>query len=252
MICRSEREAVWQRRCVKLSCELSSVGSADPRRVFGCAASLRCPPLVSAPGYWSGVPLSAVCFEMISWTGFRPIDAVPIGPGHVDRDGVLVLRQSKVKAPAFMPRSAALPPYAHPCARERDLLLDAVAATNLRQATFLATEAGTPRPEKGLGNQMRECARAAGVETSAHSLRKSRGFALAEGGASAHQIMSWGGWQPLKEAEHTAAWQTADVLGDGRRGHDRGTAVHFEPLRQAGNTDHEGCPLIRIRLRPQI
>ncbi|PJE27329.1 hypothetical protein CVM50_16900 [Pseudooceanicola marinus] len=148
MIRRSEREAILQRRCVKLSCELSSVGSADPRRVFDCAASLRCPPFVSAPGYWSGVPLSAVCFEVISWTGFRPIDAVSIGPGHVDRDGVMVFRQSKVKAPAFMPRTAA------------------------------------------------------GVEKCAHSLRKSRGFALAEGGASAHQFMSWGGWQTLKEAEH--------------------------------------------------
>ncbi|PJE26271.1 Tyrosine recombinase XerC [Pseudooceanicola marinus] len=143
-----------------------------------------------------------LCFEVISWTGFRLIDAVSIGPGHVDRDGVMVFRQSKVKAPAFMPWTAALPPYAQPFAWERDLLLEAVAATNLRQATFLATEAGASRSEKGLGNRMREWARAAGVEKSAHGLRKSRGIALAEGGASAHQIMSWGGWQTLKEAEH--------------------------------------------------
>ncbi|TDX20867.1 tyrosine-type recombinase/integrase, partial [Rhodovulum visakhapatnamense] len=36
----------------------------------------------------------------------------------------------------------------------------------------------------------------------AHGLRKTRGVALAEAGASAHQIMSWLGHQTLKEAEH--------------------------------------------------
>ena len=68
--------------------------------------------------------------------------------------------------------------------------------------TFLATEYGSARSEKGLGNMIRAAAREVGIEKSAHGLRKSRGIALAEAGLSAHGIMAWLGHQTLKEAQH--------------------------------------------------
>jgi integrase/recombinase XerD len=141
-------------------------------------------------------------FELLHWTGFRIGDAVLIGPGHVDRLGVLVHSQSKVKEPAFVPWSGPLPPYAEGMETDRAMMLDAIGAASTGHMTFLATASGQTRSDKALGNMIREAARAAGVEKSAHGLRKSRGISLAEAGASAHQIMSWLGHQTLKESEH--------------------------------------------------
>lgn len=141
-------------------------------------------------------------FELLHWTGFRIGDAVMIGPGHVDRAGVLIYTQSKVKQPAFVPWTARLPAYAECHAGDRDAMHDALAALGSRHMTFLATAAGAPRSEKGLGNMIRAAAAEADIEKSAHGLRKTRGVALAEAGASAHQIMSWLGHQTLKEAEY--------------------------------------------------
>ena len=141
-------------------------------------------------------------FELLHWSALRIGDAVRVGPGHVDRKGVLIHSQSKVKEPAFIPWTGALPAYAMEYADDRDLMRQALDAQNVRHMTFLATRQGAPRSDKALGNMIREAAREAGVMKSAHGLRKTRGIALAEAGASAHQIMSWLGHQTLKEAEH--------------------------------------------------
>lgn len=146
------------------------------------------------------VPRAAM--ELLNWTGFRIGDAVMIGPGHVDRSGVLIYSQSKVKEPAFVPWTCPVPPAALHDAWERDMMHAALAALDRRQMTFLATAGGGARSEKALGNMIRAAARVAGVEKSAHGLRKTRGISLAEGGSGAHGIMSWLGHQTLKEAEH--------------------------------------------------
>ena len=62
-------------------------------------------------------------------------------------------------------------------------------------------ENGWARAVKGLGNLIAQSARAAGVNKSAHGLRKSRLTAIAEAGGTAHAIMAWGGHQTLQEAE---------------------------------------------------
>ena len=139
--------------------------------------------------------------EVLNWTGLRTIDAVSIGPGHVNRRGVLVHTQSKVKRPSYCPWTAPVPAFAAHDAHERDMMHEALQALNVRQMTFLATAGGAPRSEKALGQMIRVAARDAGVGKSAHGLRKTRGISLAEGGATAHQIMSWLGHQTLKEAE---------------------------------------------------
>lgn len=192
---------------------------------FGVAAGLlvtnpstgivapRKPPTVGFPP-WTWVELEAfrqrwqigttkrAVFELLFWTGLRIGDAVNIGPGHIDRSGVLVFAQSKVKKAAYIPWTAPLPPLVAECAADRDLMHRALDAVGSRHMTFLATSQGATRSEKGLGNMVRRAAREAGVEKSAHGLRKSRGIALAEAGLSAHGIMSWLGHQTLKEAQH--------------------------------------------------
>lgn len=151
---------------------------------------------------WTIGTAKRLAFEVLHWTGLRIGDAVNIGPGHVDRRGVLVFSQSKVKESAFIPWRGALPAWAADGASDRAMMHQALESVQVRHMTFLATAQGAARSDKALGNMIREAARSAGVEKSAHGLRKTRGIALAEGGASAHQIMSWLGHQTLKEAEH--------------------------------------------------
>ena len=151
---------------------------------------------------WQIGTTKRAAFELLFWTGLRIGDAVKIGRGHVDKRGALVHTQSKVKKPAFVPWYAVLPERLAHLEDDRKTMHTALEATGTNHMTFLATAGGAPRSEKGLGNMIREAARSAGVERSAHGLRKSRGIALAEAGLSAHGIMSWLGHQTLKEAQH--------------------------------------------------
>lgn len=151
---------------------------------------------------WKIGTTKRAAFELLFWTGLRIGDAVKVGPGHIDKSGVLVHSQSKVRKPAYIPWTVALPICLTDCAPDREQMHRALGALTTRHMTFLATTNGAPRSEKGLGNMIREAAREAGVAKSAHGLRKSRGIALAEAGLSAHGIMSWLGHQTLKEAQH--------------------------------------------------
>lgn len=140
-------------------------------------------------------------FELIYWTGCRISDAVLIGPGMIGRDGILGYRQKKTGDDAYVPWTCPLPAYAEHMDAERQEVLAALRHLE-GHMTFLATAHGRPRSVNGLGNMIREAAREAKVEKSAHGLRKSRAIALAEAGGSSHQIGSWTGHQTLAEIEH--------------------------------------------------
>lgn len=72
----------------------------------------------------------------------------------------------------------------------------------LHDLTFLLTDYGKSFTEAGFGGWFRERCDASGLpHCSAHGLRKAAATALAESGASAHQLMAWFGWKSLKEAE---------------------------------------------------
>jgi integrase len=67
---------------------------------------------------------------------------------------------------------------------------------------FLVTDYGRAFTANGFGNWFRDQCDAAGLShCSAHGLRKAAATALAEAGASPHQLMSWFGWKSLKQAE---------------------------------------------------
>lgn len=152
---------------------------------------------------WAIGTVKRTAFEILFWTGCRIGDGVKIGPGMVDRDGVLTFRQNKTKGMAYVPWTCALPAYATAeMADDRAQLLNALAARNSRHMTFLATTQGASRSDKALGTMIRESARVAGVEKSAHGLRKARAVALADAGATTHQIGAWTGHESLKEIEH--------------------------------------------------
>lgn len=138
-------------------------------------------------------------FELLYWTGCRISDAVLIGPGMVNRDGVLAYRQTKTKGMAYVPWTCPLPTYAEPS--DRDAMLAALAPLS-GHMTFLATRQGRARSAKSISNDVASAARKAGVEKSAHGLRKARATVNAEGGATAHQIGAWTGHESLSEVAH--------------------------------------------------
>lgn len=142
------------------------------------------------------VPRAAM--ELLFWTGARISDAVLIGPGMVS-DGVLTFRQQKTGQRAHVPWTCTIPAFANEA--DRDQMHKAIAVLS-GHMTFLATAQGKTRSHKALGTLIKEAAREAKVEKSAHGLRKSRAVALAEGGASALQIGSWTGHHSLSEVAH--------------------------------------------------
>lgn len=146
------------------------------------------------------VPRAA--FELLFWVGCRIGDAVRLGPGMVGRDGVLSFHQNKTGGLAYVPWTCALPDYAASLAPDRDMMHQALAARNTRHMTWLATYQGRTRSEKALGTLIRESAHAAEIQKSAHGLRKARAVALADAGATTHQIGAWTGHESLKEIEH--------------------------------------------------
>lgn len=101
----------------------------------------------------------------------RTIDAVRIGPMNVGRDGVLTLKQSKTRGAVYVPWTAPLPAWAQHWAVERALMLSCLRGDGM---TFIATQTGKPRSVRGLGMLIATRAREAGIEKSAHGLRKNR------------------------------------------------------------------------------
>lgn len=147
---------------------------------------------------WPNGTIQRWAMELIYWTGARTCDAVRIGPGMIDADGVLAFKQKKTGKFAYVPWR-----FTPHFTSGREFMEAAYLPSG--QMTFLATE-GKTRSVKGLGNLISDAAKKAGlVERSAHGLRKSRAIALAEGGATTHELASWTGHRSLAEVERYTA-----------------------------------------------
>ena len=81
------------------------------------------------------------------------------------------------------------------------MMYDAIAAVAGR-VTFFPIRTGKGRSDKALGTMMGDAAEAAGIDKSAHRLRKTRAWILADSGATTHPIAAWTGHASLKEVEH--------------------------------------------------
>lgn len=158
--------------------------------------------IASFRAHWPVGSMQLAAMELLHWTGARISDAVRLGPGMIDKGGVLVFRQNKTAEQAFVPWTCRLPDYASGMEGDRGKMHEALAALPSRHLTWLVTEFGTARSHKAFGQYLAGAARAAGVARSAHGLRKARAIALAEAGATTHQIAAWTGHLTLKEVEH--------------------------------------------------
>jgi integrase/recombinase XerD len=132
-----------------------------------------------------------LALDLLVYTGGRREDAVRLGPQHV-RNGRVRFRQAKNEHRT--PIEIDIP--VHP------ELETSIAASPSGHLTFLVTEFSRPFTPAGFGNWFRDqCDKANLHHCSAHGLRKATAAALAEAGASTHEIAAVTGHMSLEEVE---------------------------------------------------
>lgn len=127
-----------------------------------------------------------LALEIAMHTGFRRSDLVIVGKQHL-RDNVLSLRTTKTGSVV----TVELP----------QRVLDIIQATKTGDFHFLVTSFGKPFTAAGFGNWFGEASREAGIEKNTHGVRKLAATLAANGGATAHELMSQFGWANSKQAE---------------------------------------------------
>jgi integrase len=118
--------------------------------------------------------------DVLAYTGLRRGDAVQLGRQHV-RDGVATMRTEKTGVTVTIP------------------ILPALAATLAAGPTgelaFICGAGGRPLTKESFGNLFRDACRLAGVNKSAHGVRKIGATRAANNGATVAELEAIFGWQ---------------------------------------------------------
>jgi len=149
---------------------------------------------------WPVGTVARARMELLLWTGAAVSDAARLGPGMVDRDGVLTYRRQKTNVAAHVPWAGPLPDFAAGWSADRAAMHAAIAP--LAGHLLFLPARGRQRSAKAMVNDVRSDARAAGVEKSAHGLRVTRARLLHEAGATQLQAKSWLAHLTDVEASH--------------------------------------------------
>jgi integrase/recombinase XerD len=132
-----------------------------------------------------------LALDILRYTTGRREDAPRLGRQHI-RDGRIKFRQAKNEH--RNPIDIDIP--LHPDLRA------SIEATRVGNMTLLITEYGKPFTANGFGNKFKDWCRQADLpHCSAHGVRKATSTALAEAGATPHEIMAVTGHQTLEEVE---------------------------------------------------
>lgn len=118
-------------------------------------------------------------YKVLLNTGLRRGDAVVVGRQHV-KDGLIVLKTEKTGATVYIPVFADL---------ER-----AVSIGPTGDLTYIVGKSGRPLEKESFGNFFRNACDEAGVEKSAHGLRKLAASRAAEFGLSVAELEAMFGW----------------------------------------------------------
>lgn len=127
-----------------------------------------------------------LALEIAMHTGLRRSDLVKVGRQHL-RGNELSIRTEKTGALI----TVELP----------QRVLDIIEATPTGDMHFLVTSFGKPFSTPGFGNWFGDAARQANIEKNTHGVRKFAATTAANGGATAHELMSQFGWANSKQAE---------------------------------------------------
>ena len=127
-----------------------------------------------------------LALELAMHTGLRRSDLVRVGRQHM-RGKTLSITTHKTGARITV--------------EVPQRVLDIIDASPTGELHLLVTEYGKPFAVAGFGNWFGEAARKAGIEKNTHGLRKLAATMAANGGATAHELMSQFGWANSKQAE---------------------------------------------------
>lgn len=177
--------------------------------------------------FWPiGTP-QRTAMEVIYWTGARCVDAARLGTQMV-RDGWLSFTQSKTGGPASSPVTN-LPDWCSSLATDHAHFLACIPADRMQ---WIVTERGKPRSVEGLSQYISKIAKDAGLpdRCTAHGLRSARAAALAEAGATTHQIGAWTGHASLTEIAHyTRSANQISILSGGEQSGKAGNRIEKFP-----------------------
>lgn len=131
---------------------------------------------------WPAGTKERVWLHVLLYTGLRRGDAVRLGKQHV-RDGVATIKTEKSQFTTEV-TIPVLPPLA-----------DTLAKGPCGDLAFICGERGQPLTKETFGNDFREACRKAGVQKSAHGVRKIGATRAANNGATVAELEAIFGWQ---------------------------------------------------------
>jgi integrase len=135
--------------------------------------------------HWPLGTRQRVWISVLLYTGLRRGDAVRLGRQHV-RDGIATIRTEKTGTEVYLPM---LPE-----------LQEAIERGPTADLAFVCGSNGKPMTKESFGNAFRDACREAGVNKSAHGLRKIGATRAANNGATVAQLNAIFGWSGSKMA----------------------------------------------------
>ncbi len=165
----------------------SGVKSPKKRKGSGFAAWTRADVDAYQKRWPIGTP-QRVWIDVLLYTGLRRGDAAVIGNRHVSEEGILSIETEKTDTPVVMPVLAVL---------QRTLL-----AGPRGRDTWIVGPRGHSYAKEAFGNVFSEAAQAAGVDKSAHGVRKIAATIAAENGATEAELDAIFGWTGGRMASH--------------------------------------------------
>lgn len=147
--------------------------------------------------YWGTHTHQRLAFELMYRTCAAIGDACRLGPGHI-KDGWLVYRRNKSDVVAASPMRGDIAPAWFAFNDDLEKCL----RHHPRHMTFLATRQGASRSPRAATQWFSKACRDAGVDKTAHGIRKYRAVMFREGGATPDQRMAILGHDTEKMAAH--------------------------------------------------
>lgn len=129
-----------------------------------------------------------VWLDILLYTGLRRGDAARVGNQHVSEEGIISIETEKTGTPVTIPMLTVL---------QRSLL-----AGPRGVAAWAVGANGKPFVKEAFGNAFSEAARAAGVDKSAHGVRKIAATIAAENGATEAELNAIFGWTGNRQSSH--------------------------------------------------
>lgn len=136
---------------------------------------------------WPRGTRERVMFDIFLYTGLRRGDAARLGKQHV-RKHVISIDTEKTGTRVVIPMLSEL-------ART-------IKAGPVGDLAYIATSDGKPMAKEAVGNLFREACRKAGIQKSAHGLRKSAATHAANRGATVAELEAIFGWEGGRMASH--------------------------------------------------